>query len=315
MSDELLFIVNPASSGGNTARTWGELRRPIESAVGRFESVFTVRAGHAAELAREAAASGRRRIVAVGGDGTFSEVASGVLAAKSDAAVGLIHQGTGGDFRRSLGFEHQLDRYLRAIASGRTRAIDAGLVHFTGREGRDETRAFVNVASLGMGGLVDKYVAEGTRTLGGSAAYLAASLKALAVGEAGRLEFSWTRDGQTTTELVETRILAVCNGRYFGGGMEIAPGAALDDGLLDVVAITGSQRLPLLRAMAAVYRGEHLSLRGVRHWRVSSLSVRLINRDASDRFLLDVDGEWAGGAPVSFEVLPKALHVIPALPG
>lgn len=310
MSERVLFVVNPASAGGKTARLWDELQRPVENVVGPFDVLFTARAGHATVLAREAALAGRRRIVAVGGDGTFSEVAAGVLGAKSDAAVGVIHQGTGGDFRRSLGLEHRLDRYLAAIARDAPKAVDAGRVTCVGRDGAPHERFFVNVASLGMGGLVDKYVGEGTRLLGGTATYLAASLKALANGAVGRLEVRLTLDGVTRTEQLETRLIAVCNGRFFGGGMQIAPMASLDDGAFDVIAIAGAHRLPALAAMGAVYRGKHLTLKGVTHWRASEVALRLFNVHDADRFLLDVDGEWAGQAPVTISVLPRALRVL-----
>ncbi len=310
MSERVLLVVNPASAGGRTALGFEALRRPIERALGPVDVAFTQRAGHATELAKAAALEGRRRIVAVGGDGTFSEVAAGVLEAKSAAAVGLLHQGTGGDFRRSLGLEHRLEVYLAAIARDAPRAIDAGVVTHLGRDGRASERFFVNVASLGMGGLVDRYVEEGTRLLGGKATYLAASLKALAVGAVGRLVCEVELDGERRTERLESRLVAVCNGRYFGGGMQIAPEAELDDGAFDVVALTGPGRLPVLGAMAAVYRGGHLALRDVRSFRASALRLELANPDDADRFLLDVDGEWAGGAPVTVRVRPKALRVL-----
>lgn len=310
MTQPPLFIVNPASSGGKTARTWAELRRPIETIVGAFDVEFTAYAGHATELAREAAKAGRQRIVAVGGDGTFSEVAAGVLESGVQAAVGLVHQGTGGDFRRSLGFEHQPAQYLGAIARNAPRSVDAGQATFTDREGSTHTRFFVNVASLGMGGLVDKYVGEGSRLMGGATTYLAASLRALAAGAVGQLEIRLVRNGVTTTEHLESRILAVCNGRSFGGGMKIAPDASLDDGLFDVVAIAGRGRLPVVAAMGAIYGGEHLKHRDVRHWRASEVEIKLVNRDDADRFLLDLDGEWAGGGSATFRVLPRALRVL-----
>ena len=74
----------------------------------------------------------------------------------------MIGQGTGGDFRKTIGVEHRLDRYIDAIASGRQRAIDVG--KFTG--GGKTDHYFVNILSVGMGGLVDRYVADASRTFG-----------------------------------------------------------------------------------------------------------------------------------------------------
>lgn len=308
--DRPLFIVNPASGGGRTGRLFDEARRPIGHVVGDFDVAFTARAGHAADLARQAALEGRTRIVAVGGDGTFSEIASGVLASGAPAAVGLVHQGTGGDFRRSLGMEHRLDRYLEAIARNTPRLIDAGRIEHADRDGRPDGRFFVNVASLGMGGLVARYVDEGPRALGPTLTYLGASLRSLAEGTVGRLTCEFVADGERRIEHVDTRILAVCNGRYFGGGMNLAPNAELDDGLFDVVLLRGGARLPVLSALAAVYRGRHLTHTAVQTWRVSELNVRLDDEREADRFLVEADGEWIGRLPVSIRVLPKALRVL-----
>ncbi len=310
MSDRVLLVVNPAAGSGRTGHVFDDLRRPIERALGAVDVEFTRAPGHASAIAREAATAGRRRIVAVGGDGTFSEVAAGVLESRVPSAVGLIHQGTGGDFRRSLGLEHRLDRYLEAIARDAPEPLDAGLVRHRARDGAMRERFFVNALSVGMGGLVDRYVEESKLGLSGTAAYLTASLEALAKGAAGRLTCQVVEGGEERVERLETRLLAVCNGRYFGGGMRIAPTAELCDGAFDVIALTGAARLPLLRAMASVYRGEHLELAGVRHFRASELSMELLGDAEQERFLLDVDGEWAGALPVTVRVLPRALRVL-----
>jgi diacylglycerol kinase (ATP) len=304
-----LLIVNPAASGGRTRQVWGDLLRPIEHALGPCEVVFTERSGHATELACDAASS-FDRVIAVGGDGTCSEVAAGLLESGSAAAMGLIHQGTGGDFRRSLGLENRLDQYLSVIARHEPRSIDAGQIEFTGRDGQRQRRRFINVASVGMGGLVDKYVGEGSRMLGGKVTYLVASLKALANGAVGRLRVEATLAGETRSVRIQTRILAICNGRFFGGGMEIAPRASLDDGAFDVVAMEGTDRLPLLGSMAAVYQGKHLSRPGVVHFRASALALSLDNGEDTERFLVDVDGEYVGRMPITVSVLPKALRVL-----
>ena len=108
-------------------------------------------------------------MIAVGGDGTLHEVANGVLDAGvgDRTAVGYVGQGTGGDFRRTLGIEHRLDAYVEGIASGRRRVVDAGKLRYLARDGKEATRWFVNILSAGMGGLVDRYVSETTKALGG----------------------------------------------------------------------------------------------------------------------------------------------------
>lgn len=165
MSDALrpLLIVNPASGGGRTGNAFAAMRSAIDHALGAVEVQFTKGRGHAIELARDAASQRRARVVAVGGDGTLHEVVNGALqgAASGGTAptVGLIGQGTGGDFRKTLGLEHRLDHYLGAIKRGEPRPMDVGALSFVGPDGTRKERFFVNVVSAGMGGLVDRYVA------------------------------------------------------------------------------------------------------------------------------------------------------------
>lgn len=303
-----LMIVNPASAGGRTGRVWRDLSRTIEMALGPCEVEVTRSSGHALTIAREA--KGFDRIVAVGGDGTFSEIVAGVIEGGHGAAVGLIHQGTGGDFRRSLGMEHRLDTYLGAIGRNDPELVDAAQVTYTDHEGRQQTRPFINAVSIGMGGLADKYVSEGSRLLGARAQYLMASLKALANVAVGRVVCDLELEGRKETVRMSTRILAICNGQYFGGGMQVAPMASLTDGVLEVMAFVGESRLPLLTAMGSIYSGEHVKRAGVEHYRVTAIDVRLENDHEGERFLLDVDGECLGRAPIRISVLPEAVNVL-----
>lgn len=312
MSDDRpLFIVNPAASGGRSGRLLDELRAPIAKIVGAADFELTRHGGHASELAFQAASEGRTRIVAVGGDGTLSEVASGVLnSGATDSAVGLLHLGTGGDFRRSLRLDHRPDSYLKAIANGEARRVDAGRITYVDREGEEARGWFVNVLSLGMGGLVDKFVARSDRLLGGRVGYFAAALEALAKGALGKLECEVTLDGVTESVRVSTRNLAICNGRFFGSGMEVAPMARLDDGVFEVIGIGGERRLPVLSLSAAIYSGSHIGRRDVSYRRANAIRIRMANPEDAGRFLLDVDGEWLGGAPVTVEAVKGALRVL-----
>jgi len=299
-----LVIVNPQAGGGLAGRTITGILQVLERAVGPCDLARTERAGHAVALARDAKA--RSLIVAVGGDGTLNEVANGVLEAGArETRVGYIGQGTGGDFRRTLGIDHRLDRYVEAIASGRTRAIDVGRVTYG--EGERESRYFVNIVSAGLSGLVDRYVASGSRRFGGAAAYAMAGARALADARRGRLRCVITRDGSREERLVDAYLLAVCNGRTFGSGMHVAPMAAIDDGLLDVVTIDGASKLAFALTARKLYDGSHVDDAAVTHSTCTSITLTLENEDARDVFLLDLDGEPLGPLPATISLLPAAL--------
>jgi diacylglycerol kinase (ATP) len=304
-----LLIVNPSAGGGRAGRALPAVRAVVERRLGPVDVAATERSGHAIPLAAEAARGGRSLIVAVGGDGTLHEVANGVLEAGGAAAVGYIGQGTGGDFRRTLGLEHRLDRYIDAIASGRERPVDVGRATFRGLDGTPRARWFVNILSAGLGGLVDRYVADATRLFGGKASYFWASARALAQCRRGRLRCQVTFRDEAHTRELDAFMIAICNGRYFGGGMCVAPMAEPDDARFEVVSMDAPTKLAFAAFSRRIYDGSHLRRDGVQHFPCNRIALDLDGDRARDVFLLDVDGEPLGGLPLEIEVVPRALRL------
>jgi diacylglycerol kinase (ATP) len=308
-----LLVVNPKSGGGATGRTWNSLKSTIERALGKVEVAMTERQGHGIDLARAAATAGHPLVIAVGGDGTVHEVVNGLMQAQGSdygtkagkTQLGVIGQGTGGDFRKTLEIEHRLDRYVDAIANGRTRVLDVG--KFTG--GGKTGHYFVNILSVGMGGLVDRYVAEAPRMFGGKAAYFGASLKALVNARLGNVKVTVTNADEAKSEehTIRSFMIAICNGRFFGGGMKVAPMADIDDGVLELVALGPTSKIGFAMSSSAIYSGDHMKQEGTVHLRGRKLRLELLNEDAKNVYLLDVDGEPMGSLPLEIECIPKAL--------
>lgn len=305
-----LLIVNPASGSGRTGKTFGSMRRTIEDALGPVDVEMTAGRGHGIELARQAAESKRALVIAVGGDGTFNEVVNGVMeGGGATTQVGLIAQGTGGDFRRTLGIEHRLDHYLQALRSERTRTIDVGKLRYRARDGQDREHWFVNILSAGMGGLVDRYVADTPAGVSGKAAYFGASVRALVKCQLGRLRCKITIEGDQTERRLSSYMIAICNGRYFGSGMHVAPMAKIDDGAFEVVSMAASSKVAFAIMARKIYDGAHLRAQGVEHFRCQRIELELENEEARDVFLLDCDGEPIGGLPVTVELQKGALSL------
>jgi YegS/Rv2252/BmrU family lipid kinase len=302
-----LAILNPRSGGGRGGRTAGEVRAILERSLGPIDLEVTRAPGHAIDLAKSAAGQGRELVIAVGGDGTFHEVVNGVLDAGGSAAVGYVAQGTGGDFRRTLGIAHRLDAYVAAIASGRTRRLDAGRLRYRAPDGTPRTRWFVNIVSAGLGGLVDAYVARTSKAAGGRAAYFWASARALVRCPRARLRCRVTLGADVQERWIDSLMLAVCNGRYFGAGMHVAPMAEPDDGRLEVVSLDAPNKLAFALSSRRIYEGKHLASAGAHHFACEAISVDLEDDRARDAFLLDVDGEPLGGLPFEVHLARGAL--------
>jgi len=304
-----IVIVNPHAGGGRAGRTFQGMRPVLERSLGPVDVAFSVRRDHCTSLAREAAGDGRSLIIAVGGDGTLSEVANGVLEAGGGAAVGYIGQGTGGDFGRTLGLEHRLDRYVDAIASGKDRRIDVGRVQFRSLEGEPRTRWFINILSAGLGGLVDRHVARGVRAFGAKAAYFLASMRALVECERGHLICDSILREEETSHRLDAYMIAICNGQYFGGGMHVAPMAEPDDGRLEIVSMNAPSKVAFAGFSRQIYAGRHLASPGVRHFGCDRIRIDIENDRARNVFLLDVDGEPLGILPIEVQLVPRALRI------
>lgn len=304
-----LVIANPASAGGRTGRVLGALRGPIEGRLGPCDLAETTRPGDGARLAREAAADGRRLVIALGGDGTIREVVHGLVDASASGSVpalGVLGHGTGGDLRRSLGLPDRLDRYLDAIAAGHTRPLDVARYRCEGPEG-PTSGVFVNALSIGLGPRIDAIVAR--RGGGHAAAYLAAAGRALWASEVVQLEIELRRGEARESLRLATRALLVCNGAYVGGGWQVAPGASCSDGELDVVDLGAGGRLAYAALGADLPRGAHVTRPGVQLRRATGLSIHLVSPGRGAGGGLDVDGDLHGGLPVDIELLPGAIRV------
>lgn len=303
--------MNPKAGRGQGGRTQAALEHALNGALKKVTFVQTQHRGHATELAREAAQRGIPCIIAVGGDGTMSEVAAGVVQSqRNDTAVALIHQGTGGDFKRSLNVPQRLDLLCQAIAREQVRSVDVLSLRYTNLQGDVRERLGINVVSLGMGGLVDDAVQKLPLGMSGKAAYFVAALHSLAVGVAAKVRCDLLEGDEHTRMQLQTRALMLCNGGYFGGGMHIAPNAVVDDGHLNMVALTGSSRMDVLRLSQAIYQGDHLTARNVVHARAQEVRVE-VHAEYASLFPLDVDGEGLGAVThLRARVLPSALRVV-----
>ncbi|AKU89908.1 diacylglycerol/lipid kinase family protein [Vulgatibacter incomptus] len=308
MDRKVVFIVNPKSGNGATGRQWRSLASGLRAQVGDFGELFTTRPQEATALARHALEGGADVVVAVGGDGTINEVLNGFFAddgtpVRQGAALSVLPRGTGSDFLRSLGFASGDAASIGArLAAGRRRQLDVGLVTYERDDGRLERRYFANVASFGTSGLVDRYVNRATKVLGGKASFTIGAVRGLLAYEDRRCRVRFD-DGPW--EELDITCLAVANGRFFGGGMMVAPDAKMDDGLFDVTIWSGFGLSDFVFQRGRIYDGRHVELKGTR-----TLRAKRIEATCAEECLLDIDGEAPGRLPSTFEILPGALDLI-----
>jgi YegS/Rv2252/BmrU family lipid kinase len=298
-----LFIVNPAAGHGRGAARW-ETARALAAGIWPDSNVaFTERPGHGRDLAKTATAAGADVIVAVGGDGTLGEVVDGYLSVPEDArrmtTVATFPAGSGCDFARHAGVPREPAAWAMVMAGGNRRRLDAAGAVFRTEDGGLRTRHFLNVAALGLAGDVAVGVHKRGKPLGGTITYFLEGLLAVANARAKRIKL--IVDGKEEAP-AEYHLVAAANTSTIGGGMKLAPGADMEDGLLDLVTVGAMSRWDLLKLMPRVYEGKHVGEDGIAIRRARRIEIH-----CDEALPLNLDGDLEGAAPAVFEALPKAL--------
>ncbi len=181
--------------------------------------------------------------------------------------------------------------------------VDLGRAEITGHDGARQTRHFANVAGFGVSGEVVKQADALRRVLGGKLTFMVAAARALATWRDRPVR--WRIDGGPWREERVTAI-SVCNGRYFGGGMMVAPEARMDDGVLEITVWKGVGLGLLALKRPTLYDGSHVRLSITRTYRARVLEAEPLEEEP---VLLDVDGEQPGRLPATFTVLPGAIRM------
>jgi YegS/Rv2252/BmrU family lipid kinase len=300
-------IVNPMAANRRVGKRWESYRALIEAELGPFDFAKTQSANDAGDIARQALKEGYRTIGSLGGDGTHSLVINGFFEdgepVAPGARLGILPVGTGGDFRRNLPIaEKDLALYARLMASGESTPIDVGQITYIDDNGKTASRYFLNIASFGLGGLVDRIVNSSTKILGGRLSFVLGSLRGMMRYDAPPVTISVDGVVVATDRLLTG---AVCNGRYFGGGMMVAPDAELSDGLFDVIVMPWRNIRTHLLQSGRIYKGTHLDLPGV-----VAVRGRVVSAECDEECLIDIDGEAPGRLPVEITILPSALQLI-----
>jgi len=268
---------------------------------------FTAQAGDAEKLSRRALQRGFDMVLSMGGDGTHNEVINGFFdphgtLIRTSAPLGVFPGGTGGDFRKTLGIGRAFSNALNTLQRGRTRPLDVGIIRYHDGSGQPQQRHFINIASVGLSGLVDHYAGDlRYQWLGGKGAYVLATLKAFLRFRNPRLRI---RIDEEPVRVQRTCTFVMANGRYFGGGMRVAPRAYVDDRRFDAVCLGDFNATDFLFSGHRIYRGTHLAMAKV--WMHRAREIRV---ESETPVPVDVDGEAVGFTPVEVSMASERIPV------
>lgn len=281
-----VLIVNPCAGCRSGLQAAAAAESILREAGWEVSRRLTEGPGDGQRLAREALAEAPGLVFACGGDGTLSQVLTGLL--DSGVPTGIIPAGTGNDFVRALGIARDPAQAVRQALRGRARRMD--LLEING----GECWSF-NVTGTGFDAAVAERINRRARLTRGPTAYLSAVLQELARYRATEVRL------QVDGEAWEGRALlvAVANAQGYGAGMRIAPQARIDDGRLDVVLVKDLSRARCLWSLPRVFRGTHLGHPAVRTWRAREVTV-----ETEESAPVLVDGDVRVRTPLRVRVAP-----------
>lgn len=236
------------------------------------------------QAVRQEAVAGRRNFAVAGGDGTISLVVDELMRCElsEPPVLAVLPTGSGSDFVRPFAIAQSVEGAMHHLSGTTDYPIDVGFV-----EGEWGTRAYVNVAQAG---LLASTVAAASRypRLVGGLKYPVAFWSTLPRFRPTEIQLTTDRRSYEGLALV----MLAANGQFFGGGFNVAPKAALMDGILDV-QVFNAQRRQALELFPKVRRGLHLRHKSVRRFR-----SRQFELTTAEPWLFEVDGDVLGVGPV-----------------
>jgi YegS/Rv2252/BmrU family lipid kinase len=286
----LALIVNPSAGGGRAGQALPDVQDALRK-LGLEHRVETTRSlEHAGELAREAAERGEVA-VAFGGDGLLGAVAGAL--ARSNGVVGLLPGGRGNDFARVVGIPLEPVPACSVLATGIVKSLDLGEVN---------GRTFVGIASCGFDSEANR-IANEARLVHGNLVYAYSAIRALASWRPATFELTLAGGRK---HLITGYSVGAANSKAYGGGMYAAPGAELDDGLLDIVSLSQMpKRRFLFSLMPKVFKGTH-----IHEPEVTVIQAEEVRISADRPFTVYADGDPIAELPVKIRALRGVVQVV-----
>jgi YegS/Rv2252/BmrU family lipid kinase len=304
-TNEWLVIVNPNAGNGKGKKDWDKISSLLRKYSISFNAIFTESKNHAIKLSAESIASGYRKIISVGGDGTLNEIVNGIFMQEhcptADITLALIPVGTGNDWGRMFNIPLLYESAVKIISEGKQMLHDIGKIsYYNGNE--NGIRYFINIAGLGFEAVVVKRTnTQKDKGRSNKAIYFYNLLMSLISYKNTEAELI------IEDQIFKSKIFSinVGNGRYCGGGMRQTPEALPDDGQLDITVINEMGRIEIIRNLTILYDGTILSHPKVDGYRTTRLQVK-----SKSLLFAEADGESLGHTPVEFTIIPRGINIV-----
>lgn len=304
------MIVNPQAGRGRMAPLWPTFRSEL---LRHFHDIVIIEEtdpDRTREHARRMTLEGASLIIAAGDNDSLvvDGILSGWQEGKRPPDFGFLPVQLGGDSARALGLAGTPAALVGRIAVGTVRKLDAIRVTYRNPDGIAAIRHGLNVMTLGVSAEIVERAARPGRPalLPGRIVYLLSTIRSILGYRYDRVAIGIDDAPPVDAEIV---VVAVANGSHIGGGMAIAPEAAMDDGLLEVVIVRRTSRLELLDQLGRVYSGAHRGRPEVTIQRGRRIDITPLADDPNRGARIELDGSVLGRLPATVEVLPGAIRL------
>jgi diacylglycerol kinase (ATP) len=293
MKSLIVLISNPVAKKA-TLKEIEKAARFLRSKGYEIESLLTEQKGDAESFAREALRKSPSLIIAAGGDGTFNEVANGMVG--SEVPLAIVPLGTTNVLAKEAGIPENMESALEVAVSHTPKSISLGRIVFT-RLSSLITRYFLLMAGVGFDGEAVYGMNKTIKKISGKGTYLYSGFKALLGFHPHRLIV--TVDGKSHSGYS----VIIGNAAKYGGNFRVAPDARLTDPALYVCIFEGKRRLDILRYVAGITTGSHIGFRDVEYLKAEHVEIM---GDAR----IQTDGDYLGKTPAKIDVVRDALKLI-----
>lgn len=288
--EEFLFIINPIAGSGRAIHIKDIIEDEMKGYNKTFQIIVTKNPKEATQIAYE---SNINTVIAVGGDGTVTEVAKGIIR-RGYGTLGIIPGGTGNDFIKSLDMKKDCIDAIKTIINGKTMKIDVGIVN---------GYKFLNIAGIGLDVEVIKGFETIKKYIKGRLAYIISIF--ITLFKFKKMKLLIEIDGKSFHK--DLVLFAAGNGRYYGGGLQMIPGADMKDGYLHSTLVKDLSNLRIATIFPEIFKGTH-----IRHKKyVERFETKKIKITSKDELYMNLDGElFLAGKEIEFSIADEKLEIL-----
>lgn len=284
-----------------------KLKKNISKVFKDFDLSFAItsKENGAIEATKQAIKKNADIIIICGGDGSINEVVNGYLKTETEKEIkfGILPMGTGNDFVKTLKVSNDLEKLKQSILQNQVAEVNIFKMKFTNLQNELESRFFINVSDIGIGGYVAETISKSSNFLGSNLTYFKAIVTSF-------LKYKKQKISLTSSTLNwQGSILSLCmaNGKYFGSGLCIAPNANINDKKLQITILGDVSLLDYLKNIGNLKKSKFITHPEVQYTYVENCKISSLEKQECP---IDMDGEFIGYTPIAVDLHKKRMKFL-----